>query len=264
MFLSFWLIHARQTVLVSFSIIWGRFTCCLVIRRRNKHAVCFTFTVVLSSRCILTWKKQRAFSSVSHARGRLLVCAPPYTYLKAIWTHTSTEHTILPFPPETLGFFYALRGEEGVVCEDSSSLCESLQMVFINILYSLKPKNMIWVHFLAFGPLICVFACVCVYSHADSYLHIYKYWAVQWGLPLPKTTLFQQHRMPGREQSHPPWQNVQCVLCLCSAGDDGEPHHLHLDFIHIEKQTFRLPKQLNSSFLSNGGYCKWAKHLVAT
>lgn len=164
MFLSFWLIHASQTVLVSFSIIWGRFTYCLVIRRRNKHAVCFTFTVVLSLRCILTWKKQRTFSSVPHARGRLLLCAPPYTYLKAIWTHTSTEHTILPFPPETLGFFYALRGEEGVVCEDFSSLCESLQMVFINILYSLKPKNMIWVHFLAFGPLICVFACVCVFA----------------------------------------------------------------------------------------------------
>lgn len=130
-----------------------------------------------------------------------------------------------------IGFLLRFEGKKGVVRKDSSSLCESLQMVFINILYSLKPsKNMIWVHFLAFSPLICA------RSRADSYLHIYKYWAVQWGLPLPKTTLFQQHRMPGREQSHPPWQSVLCL------GGDGEPHHLHLHFIHIEKQTSRLAK----------------------
>lgn len=68
------------------------------------------------------------------------------------------------------------------------------------------------------------------------------------------------------ERTKPP-SVAECAVCVsvCSAGDDGEPHHLHLDFIHIEKQRLSdYQKQLNSSFLLNRGYCKWAKHLVAT
>lgn len=75
-----------------------------------------------------------------------------------------------------IGFLLRFEGRgEGVVCEDSSSLCKSLQMVFINILYSLKPsKNMIWVHFLAFGPLyVCLRMCVSVCIRTLTCIYIF-------------------------------------------------------------------------------------------
>ncbi len=77
MFLSFWIIHARQTVLVSFSIIWGRFTCCLVILAAvTKHAVCFTFTVILSSRCYFNMKKAEGFfQCVTCTRSPACLCS---------------------------------------------------------------------------------------------------------------------------------------------------------------------------------------------
>ncbi len=149
---------------------------------------------------------------MSHARGRLLVCAPPVYLSKGnLNPHKHRTHNSA-VSSRNIGFLLRFEGERGGWwCEDSSSLCESLQMVFINILYSLKPKNMIRVHFLAFGPLIWCLR-VCVYSHADSVLHIYKYWAVQL-----RSTFAKNNSFPAApdawERTKPP-SVAECAVCV--------------------------------------------------
>lgn len=81
------------------------------VPQNNKYTV-----FVLSSRSSFL----SATQSLYHKKDRNLKCAAwffcslqPYAYLKAIWTHTTTKHSILLFPAETLGFFYVLRARSG-------------------------------------------------------------------------------------------------------------------------------------------------------